>query len=247
MSRRGLISLVCAFLLVCLPAAAQKLIGSVPVGNGPGGIAINRVTNKLWVTNVCGGGACEGEGSVTEVDESTLATTTVQTPRLTGPIALNTVTNQVYVITCLRFSDCFDGTVTVIDGATLSTTVVPVGNDPTAIAVNENTNKIYVANSCTPQGCGDGWGDTSLTVIDGATLATTTILLKLNFYGVGSALAVNPVTNKIYVTNSCGTDPDCGQPGTLTVIDAPLWRQPRSRSTGCPTLSPWTPPGTRFT
>jgi len=33
-------------------------------------------------------------------------------------------------------------------------------------------------------------------------------------------LAVNPTTNKIYVANFCGNDPNCGSLGTVTVIDA---------------------------
>jgi DNA-binding beta-propeller fold protein YncE len=33
--------------------------------------------------------------------------------------------------------------------------------------------------------------------------------------------AVNPVTNKIYVVNSCGNDPNCASSGTVTVIDGP--------------------------
>src|ERR1035438_3111220 len=34
-----------------------------------------------------------------------------------------------------------------------------------------------------------------------------------------NSAAVNPVTNKIYVPNGCGTDPNCSSLGTVTVID----------------------------
>ncbi len=34
-----------------------------------------------------------------------------------------------------------------------------------------------------------------------------------------TAIAIDPVTNKTYVTNRCGSDPTCGSPGTVTVID----------------------------
>jgi len=34
-----------------------------------------------------------------------------------------------------------------------------------------------------------------------------------------TATAANPATNQIYVTNRCGSDPNCGSPGTVTVID----------------------------
>src|SRR6266851_7931944 len=59
---------------------------------------------------------------------------------------------------------------------------VGAGNDPTTVAVNPVTNKIYVAN----------FNSANVTVIDGATNATTTV-------GAGTnpvAAAVNPVTNK---------------------------------------------------
>jgi YVTN family beta-propeller protein len=71
------------------------------------------------------------------------------------------------------------------------------------VAVNPLTNKIYVAND----------GDSSVTVIDGATNATTRITVA-----VGSnprAIAVNPVTNKIYVACYKWYSTD----GSVTVID----------------------------
>ena len=55
------------------------------------------------------------------------------------------------------------------------------------MAVNPVTNKIYVAN----------YGSDNVTVIDGATNATTTVTA----WTTPSAVAVNPVTNKIYVAN----------------------------------------------
>ncbi|HEX9116280.1 MAG TPA: hypothetical protein VGA61_09450 [Anaerolineae bacterium] len=65
---------------------------------------------------------------------------------------------------------------------------IPAGMDPAAVAVNPVTNKIYVANAIS----------NDITVIDGATNATTTL-------AAGSqpmAVAVNPVTNKIHIANS---------------------------------------------
>ena len=55
----------------------------------------------------------------------------------------------------------------------------------------------------------------TVTVIDGATNNTMTV--TVGFYP--GVLAVNPVTNQIYVANSCGNDPNCGSDGTVTVID----------------------------
>ena len=54
-----------------------------------------------------------------------------------------------------------------------------------------------------------------MTVIDGATNGTATVNVGVRPFGV----AVNAVTNKIYVANVCGNDPNCASSGTVTVID----------------------------
>ncbi|MGB7897965.1 MAG: YncE family protein, partial [Candidatus Sulfotelmatobacter sp.] len=67
-------------------------------------------------------------------------TTTVAVGSYPQAVAVNSVTNQIYV-TNLNSSN-----VTVIDGATNNTTTVAVGNGPDTVGVNTNTNQIYVAN-----------------------------------------------------------------------------------------------------
>ena len=132
--------------------------------------------------------------------------------------AVNPVTNKIYVTNYCGndFRCASNGTVTVIDGATNNTVSVNVGAAPYAVAVNSVTNKIYVANMCG----NDVWPCTTLsgtvTVIDGATLATEDVTVGKSPY----AVAVNSVTNKIYVANICGNDVSCRtQSGTVTVID----------------------------
>lgn len=74
---------------------------------------------------------------------------------------------------------------------------LPVGAGPSATAINPLTNKIYVANS----------GDSSVSVIDGATNTVTAV-------GTGTtpvSVAVNPVTNQIYVANQNSS--------SVTIID----------------------------
>ena len=58
------------------------------------------------------------------------------------------------------------------------------------MAVNAATNKIYVINF-------NPFSNGSVTVIDGATLSTTTVAVGNN----PNAIAVNQATNRIYVTN----------------------------------------------
>jgi len=66
-------------------------------------------------------------------------------------------------------------------------TTVTAGAYPVAIAVNPTTNKIYVVNQ----------NSNSITVIDGTTYNTNTILTG----NTPGAVAVNAATNKIYVAN----------------------------------------------
>ena len=61
-------------------------------------------------------------------------------------VAVDPVTNKIYVANSLVNIYAPDGTVTVIDGATNNTTTVDAGVEPYAVAVNPNTNQIYVAN-----------------------------------------------------------------------------------------------------
>jgi DNA-binding beta-propeller fold protein YncE len=163
-------------------------------------VAVNEVTNKIYVVsfgNCTPFGNCQSMGSITVIDGVTNSTTKVTDPNANGPhaVAVNEVTNQIYVANFLS------GNVTVIDGATNATTTVTDPNaaaiEPVAVAVNPMTNKIYVANNNL-----DGFSNTTagnVTVIDGATNSTTTITDPNAITPV--AVAVNPITNKIYVAN----------------------------------------------
>jgi YVTN family beta-propeller protein len=72
------------------------------------------------------------------------------------------------------------------------------------VAANPATNMIYVAN----------WSAGTVTVIDGATNATTTF----NVGNGPTAVAVNPETNTIYVAN-CGSGCGGSGDGSVTVIN----------------------------
>jgi YVTN family beta-propeller protein len=163
-----------AVLAVAVPAGAQRVTTTVSVGSAPFAVAVNPVTNQIYVAN-------DNSNTVTVINGATNATTTVSAGSAPSAVAANPVTNQIYV------TNAASNTVTVINGATNATTTVSVGTVPQAVAVNAVTNQIYVAN----------YGSNTVTVIDGATNATTTV-------SVGSgpfAVAVNPVTNQIYVAN----------------------------------------------
>ena len=156
------------------PLRAQTVTATVTAGTNPNSVAVNPVTNTIYVAN-------GGSQNVTVIDGATNATSTVSAGKGANAIAVNTLTNKIYV------ANQGAGSVTVIDGATNNTTSVTVGSNPYCLAVNPVTNKIYVAN----------YNSNNVTVIDGATNATTTVAA-----GTGpTALALNPVTNQIYVAN----------------------------------------------
>jgi YVTN family beta-propeller protein len=203
----------------------NHVIATVPVGGDPYAVAVNSVTNKIYVVNGCGNDIyCSTyAGTVSVIDGvSNTVTGTVAVGSSPDPPVVNSVTNKIYVAnycgvddSCLQYPYAF-GTVTVINGVTLATTTVSVGNSPYALDLNSVTNKIYVANECGDDGyCGS---TATMTVIDGASLATTDV--PIGGYGP-HAIAVNSVTNKIYVPSECFSDPSCQgvSNGTVSVID----------------------------
>jgi uncharacterized protein (TIGR03437 family) len=182
---------------------ATNSTASVALGGEPGAIAINPVTNQIYVLTY--------GGYLTIIDGATNAvTTTVPIPGVNPvAIAVNSVTNQIYVATYLANSD---GAVAVIDGATYSATTLDVGYPAFGVVVNPVTNQIFAP--------GLGFdGICRLTVIDGATNSTTTIQTGM---GAGCSIAVNPVTDQIYLSNS--------QQNTVAVIDG-------AASTTAPTIT----------
>src|ERR1019366_8259532 len=194
---------------------------TVTVGSNPYGVAVNSVTNKIYVTNICGNDVtCSTySGTVTVIDGVTLGTVTVAVGDNPYAPVVNSVTNQIYVPNaCGNDPSCQtnSGTVTVIDGATNNPTSVNVGIFPDAADVNTGTNKIYVANNCgNDPNCAS---TVTITVIDGATLATTDVSIG-GYYPY--TIAVNSATNEIYVPGDCFGDPSCqSEPnGTVSAID----------------------------
>ncbi|MBK6588935.1 MAG: hypothetical protein IPG22_11625 [Acidobacteria bacterium] len=184
---------------------------SVAVGIGPYGIDVNPVTNKIYVAN-------SGSSTVTVIDGNNNTAATVPVGERPNFVAVNAVTNRAYV------ANFNSNDVTVIDGANNNTITVPTVLQPISLAINSITNRVYVG----PIGGSlmtiiDGFTNISttlpvasrglavntannkiyainnnpLTVIDGTNNSTTTVAV-----GSGSeAIAVNPITNKVYVAN----------------------------------------------
>jgi DNA-binding beta-propeller fold protein YncE len=135
-------------------------------GDMPGGIAINRKTDTIYVTG-------QTSNDVSVIDGTTCNATMARGCKhkpvrfAAGPgargIAVNELTNTVYV------ANTAANTVSVIDGATCNgrvhsgcgrkTALAPVGISPRRIAVDELTNTVYVTNA----------GSNTVTMLNGRT------------------------------------------------------------------------------
>jgi len=182
--------------------ANGNLLNTISLASRPERIAVNATTNKIYVA------ATYPSASIIVIDGSTDSIIrTITDPHLTSPIDLdvNAITNTIYVANgCFSSSRCND--LVIIDGANDSvTSVLPVGNGAAAVAVDPETNFIYVANS----GNYDANQAGSITVIDAATNATTTLTDPNLAYPY--RIAVNPTINKIYVLSILSNN--------VTVID----------------------------
>jgi YVTN family beta-propeller protein len=154
---------------------ASGTTSTVAAGANPRAIAVNPVTNQIYVANY-------GSSNVTLINGTTNATTTIAVGAGPYAVAINSVTNKAYV------SNNQGDSMTVVDGATNATTTVATHPNPGSISVNEATNQIYLINE----------SDGTVAVLDGTSNAITQYLPA---GGIATAVAVNPVTNKIYAAN----------------------------------------------
>jgi len=160
------------------------------VGLLPQNLAVNRVTNKVYVANNIGNSVSVINGETGNNED------TISVGKAPYYVGINEKTNMIYV------PNNIDNTVSVINGVTgIVDTTVLVGSAPRAAVVNKTTNKIYVpADFTSNQG--------NVFVIDGENN------LVENTVTVGQrpiAVAINETTNKIYVANNWGN--------SVTVID----------------------------
>jgi len=125
-------------------------------------------------------------------------------------VAVNTVTHTVYGLE--NGTTSTTGALAVFASTNLTSAVktIPVGYNPFALAVNSRTNTVYVLNYGPTASA-----STSVTVISGATNTVTTTISGLP--AAASAIAVNPTTNRIYVTGGAGST--AAAPGSLSVIN----------------------------
>jgi YVTN family beta-propeller protein len=161
-------------------AAAQTVGVRIPVGTNPSAIAVNPVTNKIYVTN-------ESDDTVSIINANTNGVATVNVGDRPLWVAINAETNRIYA------SNLTSANTSIINGAndTIELTTTSGGGGWTAI--NPLNNTAYVVR----YGAGD-----EVNVIQGTSYILT--FATRSFSPVG--IAVNPVNNWLYNPNSVTGD-----------------------------------------
>jgi YVTN family beta-propeller protein len=191
--------LALAGILVVTSAFGQTSTFISTAGTSPYGIAVNIVTNKVYVANL--------GGTITVIDGATNRVLKELTPvsgARCSAVAIDPVMNLIYVTDGGAAVSGSPGVpyVTVIDGSNDSVIAnVSVGTSPRGIAVNTVTHLIYVTN----------YLSNNVSVIDGSNKASIAVAATLTAGVNPYAVAVNSVTNFVYVGNQGDN--------TITVID----------------------------
>lgn len=105
------------------PVRADGSIGNVAAGTNPFVVAVNPISNKIYVAN-------NGSNTVTVIDGTNNSTATIASGSNPWALAVNPLTNKIYV------ANSGSNNVTVIDGTNNSTMTVAAGFTPYAVAVN---------------------------------------------------------------------------------------------------------------
>jgi YVTN family beta-propeller protein len=197
---------------------ALSVVRSIPTGPRPAQIAVNGTTDKVYVTNR--GSVPSHIGTVTVIDANTQAVrktidlSAIDPLAEPGGIAVNPITNQVYVALA-------SGYLVVIDGTTdelVRAVSPPTSSGLDAVAVNPSTNHVF-ASSMTGG---------LVFVYD----ANTQQWLYTLTVGAGQfrGIAVNPLTQHVVVSNpnddTVSVIRDFGAYQTLHVF-LPIVQKPR--------------------
>lgn len=170
--------------------ASGTLAATVPVGVAPDSIAVDPVTDVVYVVNAVSSTVSVIDGS----SDTVTATIPVSSARdAAGGIAVDPATDTVYVGVRQSSSSGPIDSVAVISGSSDTVTgtiaAVPPGcGFPLAIAVNPVTDTVYAA---------FGGGCYNLDVINGATNTVTATILQVQ----AEAIAVNPDTGTFFVAS----------------------------------------------
>lgn len=189
---------------------ADRVIATIPVGNGPVAIAYDPFDNYIYVGN--------SDNTVSVISNTTkIATIQLDAPPVA--FAFNPSNNYMYVSstsssqgyrynTTTNTDQCFIGcnnSVSIISGTGIVATIPFGPSDPDELIFNPSNNYMYVANRFTD--CGhDCLGQAILTVISGTNVIATIPVGSTNSAGITfvapHALEFNPSNNYVYAALS---------------------------------------------
>ncbi len=107
----------------------------IAVGSYPKSVAINPLTNSIYVSNF------NSPGSVSILNGGTNSVNSVSVGATPVGISVNPVTNKIYV------ANYNSNSLTVIDGTTGLPSILAAGTAPLAVAINLIRNDVYAANN----------------------------------------------------------------------------------------------------
>lgn len=205
--------------LIAINETDGSVIGNVSVGENPGHIAVNPLTDMIYVVS----------NSVVVVNGTSFTVAAnISLGESPAEVAVNTATNLVYVTSpgpnvsvingstnrviaripqtsgvlssgglavdpatnTVYVADCASGNVSVISGSDNQVVSrIKVGSCPNEVSVNPYTGRVYVANY--------NLNDSSVSVIDASTNA---VVGAIHAGGNPEGIAVNTVTNLVYLT-----------------------------------------------
>ncbi len=168
-------------------------------------VAVNPVTNRIYVAGSPSGGLAVIDGTTSAV----LATLPIRQP---DALAVNPVTNKIYL------TNAAAGSLTIVDGATNAVQILQVGGSPTTLAINSATNTIYVSDFAVYAGPLPG---SKLLAIDGESLAITSKIAQQS-----RLLAVNPARHQVFLGSVIDpTDPNTPPSLFAVVVGGDLSQQ----------------------
>jgi YVTN family beta-propeller protein len=159
-----------------------------------------------------GGQAGDGVSVVSVANNTVVRTIPAFNANFAEGVAFNPSNDVAYLVNgCTAIAPSYhvcsgSGDLVAIDTKTMSVIANVSQTEPWGVAVNPTTNMIYVVNGI---GCCDSKYSQSLGVIEGSTYRVVASI-SIGGTSAGAAVAVNPVTNRVYVV---------GEDSGLTVIN----------------------------
>jgi DNA-binding beta-propeller fold protein YncE len=210
--------------------SGSALVGSAPVGSGPGAEALDEATHTLYVANgENDDGPNAGGNTISVIDTRRCDAQdvsrcrgpwpTITVGNLPSAVAVDERTDTVYV------ANLFDNTVSVFNGATCNSqnssgcgqtpVTVPVGSTPIGIFADPANHTVYIPNA----------GQTDVSMLDSATCNATDLLAcpktappTVDVGASPNDVDVDQATHTVYVTTFSNGNP--GANNGWSVFDA---------------------------